>query len=91
MACFSGQIPENYQPKYASPVLKMQVCSDALGRIVYFSGPHPGSTGDSTIWRVHPWMNPLKGILPWCHGPKKFVGQELGLADGAYSGKQFGR
>ena len=25
-----------------APVLKMQVCCDALGRIVFISGPHPG-------------------------------------------------
>ena len=72
VACFGGEIPENYQPKYADTVYKIQVCCDALGRIVWFSGPHPGSRGDSTLWKK------------W--GPRSFVGQELGLADGAYSG-----
>ena len=64
--------PENFQLTYAAPVMKMQVACDALGRIVFFSGPHMGSRGDSTLWKV------------W--GPKTFVGQEVGLADGAYSG-----
>jgi DDE superfamily endonuclease len=72
VACFGGEVPENYQPKYAGPVLKMQVCCDALGRIVFFSGPHPGSRADSTLWKR------------W--GPKVFLGDEVGLADGAYSG-----
>ena len=70
-ACFAG-ISENIQPKYAGPVMKMQVCCDALGRIVFISGPHPGSRSDSMLskrWR-----------------PKTFCGQELGGADGAYSG-----
>ena len=72
VGCFGGTIPENYQPKYAGNVYKMQVCCDALGRIVWFSGPHNGSRGDSTLWKRY--------------GPKEFFGQELGLADGAYSG-----
>lgn len=72
VACFSGSIPETFQPKYAGPVFKLQVACDALGRIVFFSGPHPGSRTDSTLWKR------------W--GPKTFVGRELGLADGAYSG-----
>lgn len=72
MACFSGSLPETFQPKYAGPVFKMQVACDALGRIVFFSGPHPGSRADATLWKR------------W--GPKTFVGRELGLADGAYSG-----
>lgn len=72
VACFGGVNPENFQPKYAGNVYKMQVCCDALGRIVYFSGPHPGAMADATIWKRH--------------GPKEFVGLELGLGDGAYSG-----
>lgn len=71
VACYGG-ITELYQPKYASPVFKMQVACDAMGRIVFISGPHPGSRSDSTLWKR------------W--GPKSFCGQEVGLADGAYSG-----
>ena len=52
--------------------MKLQNCCDALGRIVWFSGPHPGSRADSTL--RNRW------------GPKSFVGDEVALADGAYSG-----
>ena len=70
IACFAG-ISKNIQPKYAGPVMKMQVCCDALGHIVFISGPHPGSRSDNTLWKR------------W--GPKRFCGQELGGADSAYS------
>jgi hypothetical protein len=74
VSCFGGETQRlTYQPKYAENVLKIQLCCDALGRIVFFfSGPHPGTRSDSTLWKE------------W--GPEELLPGEVGLADGIYSG-----
>lgn len=61
-----------YNPKYGGTVFKFQNVVDFLGRIVYFSGPHLGTTHDDLIWRESLAYHPLH--------PSEMV-----LADGAYS------
>jgi hypothetical protein len=40
-----------YQGKYKGHVVKFQGLIDNLGNWIWFSGPHPGSDGDATLWK----------------------------------------
>lgn len=64
-----------YQGKYKGHVLKFQGLIDNLGNWIWFSGPHPGSDGDGTLWKRY---RPA-----WAQPDEKF------LADKAYCGRIF--
>jgi hypothetical protein len=66
-----------YQGKYKGHVVKFQGLIDNLGNWLWFSGPHPGSDGDGTLWKNYrpPWMIP----------------NELALADKAYCSRVYER
>jgi hypothetical protein len=64
-----------YQGKYKGHVVKFQGLIDNLGNWLWFSGPHPGSDGDGSLWKKY--------------RPQWIVPDELVLADKAYCGAIF--
>lgn len=65
----------SYNGKYKEHVMKLQIVTDLLGRVIWFSGPHPGSDHDTVIWKH---ANPISAMHPL----------ETFLADKAYIGQQ---
>lgn len=64
----------SYNGKYKEHVMKLQVICDLRGRVIWISGPHPGSDHDLVVWC---YENPIEMMHP----------QESFLADKAYIGQ----
>ena len=64
----------SYSGKYKDHVMKLQIVCDLRGRVIWLSGPHPGSDHDGQIWK---YQNPIEDM----HRTESF------LADKAYIGQ----
>jgi len=65
----------SYSGKFKAHVMKIQLVCDLHGRVIWMSGPHPGTDNDGLIWKTN---------NPWnlMHSEESF------LADKAYIGQQ---